>query len=168
MPLLGVKIHNKCFYLEGFGDSGLGGIVNLSLPDAPAAALPQLTQTEAQILLICIIFNLEKHIKNKIKKIKQVSKKKVLLQADRHYMPSIFTLTFTVSEVVIVDFFSPVSLKWSRQLWNTSWLKTALFLIFLKFTVFSQSPGQNVLLYWREIRALTTVSSFLVKPQFIL
>lgn len=51
-------------YLEGFGDSGLGGLVDLSLSDAPAAALPQLTKTEAQILLICIVFNLQHHTRN--------------------------------------------------------------------------------------------------------
>lgn len=51
-------------YLEGFRDSGLGGLVDLSLPDAPAATLPQLTQTEAQILLISIVFNLEQHVRN--------------------------------------------------------------------------------------------------------
>lgn len=51
-------------YLEGFGDSGLGGLVDLSLPDTPAAALPKLTQTEAQILLVGIVFNLQQHIRN--------------------------------------------------------------------------------------------------------
>lgn len=59
MLLLGVKTHNTSIYLERFGDSGLGGLVDLSLPDTPAAALPQLTQTKAEILLICIIFNLQ-------------------------------------------------------------------------------------------------------------
>lgn len=49
----------ECIYLQGFGDPGFGGLVDLSLPDSAAAALPQLTQTEAQILLIRIIFNLQ-------------------------------------------------------------------------------------------------------------
>lgn len=53
----------KGVYLEGFGDSGFGGLVDLSLSNAPTAALPQLTETEAQILLICIIFNLQHHIR---------------------------------------------------------------------------------------------------------
>lgn len=46
-------------YLEGFGDPCFGGLIDLSLPDSATAALPQLTQTEAQILLIRIIFNLQ-------------------------------------------------------------------------------------------------------------
>lgn len=50
-------------YLEGFGDSGLGGLIDLSLSNTPTATLPELTETEAQILLICIIFNLQQHIR---------------------------------------------------------------------------------------------------------
>lgn len=59
-----MKMKHDSVYLEGFGDSGLGGLVDLSLPDAPAAALPQLTETEAQILLVRIVFNLQHHIWN--------------------------------------------------------------------------------------------------------
>lgn len=46
-------------YLEGFGDSGFGGLVDLSLPDTAAAALPQLAKTKAQVLLVRIVFNLQ-------------------------------------------------------------------------------------------------------------
>lgn len=54
-------------YLQGFRDPGLGGVVDLSLPDAPAAALPQLTQAEAQILLVGVIFNLQQRIRQSVK-----------------------------------------------------------------------------------------------------
>lgn len=47
-------------YLHWLGDPRLGGLVDLSLPDSAAAALPQLTQTEAQILLIGVIFDLQR------------------------------------------------------------------------------------------------------------
>lgn len=53
------KKSDRRVYLEGFGDSGLGGLVDLSLPDAAAAALTQLTKTEAQILLIGVVFDLQ-------------------------------------------------------------------------------------------------------------
>lgn len=56
---LGVRIYHEQVYLKGFGDSGFGSLVDLSLSNTPAAALPQLTQTEAQILLIRIVFNLQ-------------------------------------------------------------------------------------------------------------
>lgn len=49
-------------YLQRLGDPGLGGVVDLSLPDAPAAALPQLTQTEAQILLVGVVFDLHRFV----------------------------------------------------------------------------------------------------------
>ncbi|KAG7237653.1 hypothetical protein INR49_032099 [Caranx melampygus] len=52
-------VQAQTVHLEGFGDSGLGGFVDLSLPDTSTAALPQLTQTEAQVLLIGIVFNLQ-------------------------------------------------------------------------------------------------------------
>lgn len=45
-------------YLQRFRNPGLGGIIDLGLPDTPTAALPQLAQTEAQILLVGIIFDL--------------------------------------------------------------------------------------------------------------
>lgn len=67
-----VEIQHKFVYLEGFRDSGLGGLIDLSLPDAPTSTLPQLTQTEAQILLISIIFNLEHHVRNYIKCAKEL------------------------------------------------------------------------------------------------
>ena len=54
----GVPGH-RCLYLEGLGDPGLRGLVDLCLPDSPAATLAQLSETEAQVLLVGIIFNLQ-------------------------------------------------------------------------------------------------------------
>lgn len=61
----GIKTNHGGIYLEGFRDSGLGGLIDLSLPDAPAAAFPQLTEAEAKILLIGIVLNLQHHIGKK-------------------------------------------------------------------------------------------------------
>lgn len=58
------RCENDHVYLEGLGDPGFGGLVDLSLPYTPAATLPQLTQTETQILLVRIIFNLQQNVRN--------------------------------------------------------------------------------------------------------
>lgn len=54
----------KSCHLQGFGDSCFGGFVDLSLPHSAAAALTELTQTETQILLIGVIFNLQQGAKH--------------------------------------------------------------------------------------------------------
>lgn len=45
-------------YLQCLGDPGFGGLVHLRLPHAPAARLAQVAQTEAQVLLVGVLFDL--------------------------------------------------------------------------------------------------------------
>ena len=49
-------------HLEGLGDAGFGGFVDLRLPDAAAAGLAQMAEAEAQILLVGVFLDLREGI----------------------------------------------------------------------------------------------------------